>query len=228
MPSKVLRFGVLFPFGPLIDKLYPLIHDSLLLSMLGGFMTMFRYCLLAALTVLSLSACQPQYTLDQTDFYARKLGVTHQFDIYRQNNWALAGKSRLYVVSEPKDDADMQLLCEVIAKGLQPYFQQVDVEQHARSIPSAAKIARKGRADFAVYVQVVETRPLVKNEASNDSADYHRLRILLTIVDANSGNVVDKIQLLARSSHFSLFGEDMQSLLEKPIAHIGRDLSGVR
>lgn len=184
------------------------------------------YISLVVVCLAGLVACQPSYVADQSKLYARKIGVSKQFDIIRGNSRVLAVSSRLSVVAEPNDSIDVKALSTVVAGQLAPYFQQLSVAQPVQSIEVAAVTARKNGSDYAVYLRVVDSRELIRDDNPSQSSDYHRLRLLMTIIDANSLRVIDKIQLLAKSSHFSLTGNNMQSLLSEPLRQISQDLSG--
>ena len=186
-----------------------------------------RLFVLVTFFVFFLPSCHPSYTLEQTEFYARKIGVTKQFDIHRRSTRVIAVSSRLCVISENKKNVDMSALSKVIASGLSPFFQEVSALENTDTIESAVTIADNNNTDFVVYIRLLDSGELLKDDSPSASSNYYHLRLLLVVVNANSSEVMDKIQLLAKSSHFSLLGDDMSSLLAKPLEYIAHDLSGV-
>lgn len=191
-------------------------------------MPIVRYAILALACGVLLPACQPSYTVEQTKLYARKLGVTNQFDIHRRNTRVIAGNSRICIVSKPQQEVDMQAVSTIVATGLSPFFHNVTAIEAAPSMHLATTMARRAGADIVIYIDLINSRSQFKYEKPNPSIEYNRLQLLLTLVDINNGEVVDKVQLLAKPSHFSLAGEDLQSLLAAPVTTIGHDLSGTQ
>ncbi len=196
--------------------------------------------LLPKLMILSvllafLQGCTPSHTLEKSGLYARKIGIVNQFDISRWHGRILPSGSKLFVATDAMKSLDSRTLSAVFAKGLSPFFAQVTAAKHHQSIAPARSLAMKNACDFLFFIELIDSENgliFAADEGRDDQAiepsdkDYKRMQLLLVVVDVVSGQTIDKIKLSAGTAHFNFLGTDMASLLAKPVAAIGRDLTG--
>ncbi len=175
-----------------------------------------------------LVACQPSYVVQTSGDLVRKVGVVNHFTITRWNNHLLQPQSRIAVVSDVFERVDSASLSRVVARNLAPYFLSVEGGLVEDSLTTANAIAAKKGHNYLFYLELGEARSVMLDE--EDSADevtsYNRLTLTVTILDAVSGKVIDKVSLRAKSSWVQLLGDDMHGLLKKPVTVIGKNLTG--
>lgn len=184
---------------------------------------------LAVITIaaLLLSACQPSYTADQTEVFARTVGVTKQFDIQRRNNRLIPVDSRVVVAAASMPEIDSSALSGVIAHGLSPYFDSAVGGYGSMSLQAARKKAISANHNYLIYVTTMKGMSASGSGNTDPHSDYTRMHLLLTVVDVLSGQTFDKIQLTAKSASWNFLGNHMNDLLAKPVAVIAQDLTGL-
>ena len=194
--------------------------------------------LLAGLVcLLGIAACTPSHTVQKSEFYARKIGVINQFDISRWHGRRLPANSRILVAAGDVKAVDGAHLSRVVSDNLAPFFADVNALEQQQALLGARSAARRQSYNFLFYIELIDSKTgavLTDNSDADDGAapqdasrDFRQLQLLLVVVDALNGNTVDKIRLSASTARYNFLGTDMASLLAKPLAAIGRDLTGV-
>lgn len=176
--------------------------------------------------LLALQACQPSYSVDQTEYYARKIGVINQFEITRWHNRVISTDNQISVIGDTYDGVDTVFLSQVVADSLAPYFKRVTGGHSKDSLVAAMTLTKLQGNNFLIYVQVRDKSSPIDAEEPDSTTNYGRLSLTLTLVDVVSGETVDKINLLANTSFFTFWGNEMQDLLAKPLAFVGEHLTG--
>jgi hypothetical protein len=179
------------------------------------------FCLL-----LLLQACQPSFTVDQSEHYARKVGVINQFEITRWHNHVIARSNRISVISEVDDGVDMIVLSQVVADNLAPYFARVTGGYSKDSLVAAMELTKLQGSNFLLYVQIRDKSSLIDTKEPDSTTNYNRLSLTLMLVDLVSGDTIDKINMQVNTSHFKFWGNELQDLLAKPLAFVGESLTG--
>ena len=192
-------------------------------------MLIFKRVLLANLVLallLSLQACQPSYSVDQTEHYARKIGVINQFEITRWHNRVISTDNQISVIGDVDDGVDTVVLSQVVADILAPYFKRVTGGHSKDSLVAAMTLTKLQGNNFLMYVQVRDKNSLIDAEEPDSTTNYDRLSLTLTLVDVVSGETIDKINLQANTAHIKFWGNEVPDLLAKPLAFIGEHLTG--
>ncbi len=180
------------------------------------------------IVVLSITACQPAFTVHQTDYYAGQIGVVNSFEIKRLRNTVLSPYSDLVVVSQSTGSDDLASFSQTVASGLLPYFQSVAGGISADSLQSAKTRSQQSNYHYLIFVQVTNTDSLFASQPHETGGEnFSEIDLLLTVIDLTSGGVVDKITLSSDTGYFDILGDDKDELLAKALSQIGHALSGV-
>ena len=105
-------------------------------------------------SVLFLLACQPGYTVDQAEYYARKIGVINQFDISRWHNRRILPDSTFTVVSENINGVDSAALSKMVADIFSVHFKRVNDGRGDDSQDSALMLTKSQGSDYLLYINV--------------------------------------------------------------------------
>lgn len=175
--------------------------------------------------LLLLQSCQSDFVQSQSSYYARQLGIVNNFSISRWHNRRIEPSASITVVSDTIEQLDAVILSQVVADNLAPYFHRVEGGAVKGSLVAAQSLAKKQGSDFLFYLEFTDPSSLFSDE--EPSSSYNKLQLTMTLVDVVSSHTLDKIVLTAKSSWVSLLGDDMQSLLAKPINKIAQDLTGI-
>ncbi len=198
-----------------------------------------------------LSACHPSYTAQQTELIARKIGVIDQLEIERWNNRVLSQRASLAVaVAAIKP---LQISYEEMTL-LEPAEDEPDepfetVMHHEQVImDSSALLALANRAMNSTFSQVSQIEGEHSLASARQQASYlgvgfllhfaaepiaevgsrrQRWRVNVTIMDANSGAVVDKAAIWVASARLPFSRGEELELLQQPLQLLAADLSGL-
>lgn len=207
-----------------------------------------RILLLLSL-LFALTACTPAYTVDQAQLYARKVGVTNQYDVRRWHNRSISPSSRLLVVvsaAVPGDSGfDARIISDAVRTPFSAAFAGVGALSATVSTASASRKARKGQYQFLLDVQRFEEKKAVaagdngQESAAQDAdttqpvadnrvpADVSRVVLEIALIDVHSGATVDKFFVSANTAIYNVVGTDLKTLLSKPLTRLAQDLTGL-
>ena len=181
--------------------------------------------MLIAFTLL-LQGCQSSFVIDQTNHFAQKFGIIHPFEITRWHHRVLSTNNHISVVSDAVNNVDVIFLSEVIAKGLSPYFNHVQGGASRGALSDAIALTKVHGNNFLLYVEVVEANAVIEPKSVEPTTNYSRMKLTLTVVDIGSDAAVEKIVVTAETPHLNFWGNEIPDLLVKPIAYIGKSLTG--
>ncbi len=195
------------------------------------------YIVFLSIILMALSACTPSYTTEKVGEYSRQIGLTDQYEISRWRNYTFSSDNQLLVAVDAESDEQASQLASVIAKNLSPFFTSVQSLSRASAVSVGLKEARRSGCHFLLAVQetsfklafdpTINARDTAQENDRSDTTDkYTRVNFLLSIIDANTGKVVDKVNLSVSTAHYDFIGSDFVDLLDKPISQLGSDLVG--
>ena len=208
-----------------------------------------RHRILLLFSLLSLVvACTPAHTVDQAGLYARKVGVTNQYDVRRWHNRTIQPSSRLLVVVSQATALDARVICNAVEVPFSAAFARVDSLPGVASTALARRQAMKGQYQFLLEVhRFTEEKSLAAgndNRASqadtagrrdgadgaaaqmNNPEDISRVTMEIALVDVQSGATVDKFLITANTAIYNVLGTDLKTLLSNPLMRLANDLTG--
>ncbi len=171
--------------------------------------------------LILLAACTPSHTIDKTVDYARKVGVINQYDINRLHHWVMSPETQLVIAANTGEQIDEQVLTQLLVTQFSPYFGHVATISKAVSYKAAVSSASKQQGDFLIFTTV--NQPFADDEHRDA---YHEVNLLLTVVDVNSGRIVDRIKMSANTPPWTTYHSGLDKLLAEPLAEVARQLTG--
>ncbi|MCR8921926.1 hypothetical protein NO559_04035 [Dasania sp. GY-MA-18] len=186
-------------------------------------MSCYKAALIAALLLL-ISACEPAYIKQEAQHYSRQLGIVDDYDISRWHSYVFARESRFVIAAIVDDKESQESLLQAAQRALGHYFAQA-LPIDASTTASALHQARLQQGGFMMTIELNALDRFQNLDGSYESA-YKQANILLSIYDINSGQVVDKVSLKATKSPLSFTGEDIATLIYKPMLAVAKELSG--
>lgn len=125
--------------------------------------------LLISVPVLVLTACTPAHTVQNTELYARKLGLTNQYNIRRWYDRRIPADSRILVAVSDAPENQPGQLAAAVAKGLSPHFAAVDALSGRYTMANARREALRRQYPFLLAVQRIEQGASAFNETGGHS-----------------------------------------------------------
>jgi hypothetical protein len=174
-----------------------------------------------------LTACHPSYTAEQSEKFARKLGVINQLEIQRWNTRVLSAKSSLAVAvsavptaefeSGQSDVKSMELLA-LAQSAFNKTFARVSLIEGEHAAASALSKANSLGAGFLIHLELVPV-------GDQQSSRQHWV-LAVTVYDTAILQVVDKALLTATGAKLSFWRDENLALLEEPLRRLANDLAG--
>lgn len=177
-----------------------------------------------------LQACTLDYAGEKTEQFARTIGVVNHFKISRWHARLLSQNSRLWVATNKSSLHNAGVLTSSFTQGLGQFFEKVSASEHSLSESSAIQSVKSHNADFLFYLELIAAEPAPQTDKSGQGAVSQRfssLSLMITVIDANSARVIDKILMESEKSLIDFIDNDVSSILREPIHKLGRDLTGV-
>lgn len=173
-----------------------------------------------------LAACTPEYTVQSIDGFSKRVGVVDYFEISRWHHYLMAQDSRIVISAQAQSPDYAAQLADAIEAAFSQYYADVTVLQPVKSGQHVVEQARVQGYDFLLRAELLSAQP----EHSSDNKDqvFKQLKIMITVLDVNSGAVVDKILLLANKSRIPFVKGAFASLLHEPLDAVAEELSGVQ
>lgn len=191
--------------------------------------------LTAVLSVIG--GCTLEHTLQSSQTYSRQLGVSNQYSVERWNNRAIPRNSSILVATTgASPDLDLKALQAAIVTTFTAGFTRVEgYSMVPATLAKAQKAAQSGQFGFLLVLQRITTSKVSSEssetmpEASEQSEviHYSGLRVEMALIDTLTGHTLDKAVITAKPSYVKFFGDDLKSLLSKPLRELVDDLSGV-
>ena len=192
--------------------------------------------------IVALEACTPSYTVEQSQLYARKTGLTNQYEVSRWHNRRIPASSRILIAVTAKTELDTASLNEAIRLPMTANFSVVETLGQTTSLAQARRQAKKQQFDFIFDVNriLTENGSNAENEGKSEAADSKeesveneqkdtsigRIQLEIALVDVVSGDTIDKFKVTANTSFFNPIGTDLRDLLAEPMEQLAEDLAG--
>ncbi|WP_019530284.1 DUF4823 domain-containing protein [Dasania marina] len=178
----------------------------------------------AAVLALLLTACEPAYIIDGAQHYSRQLGIVNDYNISRWHSYVYARESSFVIAGLVADKNIQQPLLQVSEQAFAVYFARA-VSVNTNTFAAALQQAKSQRASF-LAVFTLSSLQQFQNLDGSYEAGYQQADVLITLYDVNSAKVVDKVSLKASKSLLSFAGENITTLLHKPMLAVAAELSG--
>lgn len=186
---------------------------------------MMKSVLSALFFLFAISACTPSYTVDSIDSLSKKVGVVDYFEISRWHHYLMAQDSRLAVSAKAESSTHATVLSKAIKASFAQYYADVTVFQVGASQPSLISQARAQGYDFLLRAELLSAKPAPHPDEEGQS--YKHLKILISVIDVNSEQMVDKILLSSNKSRIPFVRGQLDELLREPLSATAKELSGV-
>ena len=174
--------------------------------------------------LLILVACTPIYTADSIERYSENIGVVDHFKISRWHHYLISQDSRLAVAGQTDSIVHASFLAKIIDQTFSQYYADVTVFDGSANWQSIIDLARRQGCDFLFHAELLSTDPLLNPK--NESQQYKNLTIIVSIVDANTALVVDKILLSSSKTKIPFIKGGFDELLYEPFIAIAKELVG--
>ena len=168
--------------------------------------------------VLLLTACQPSYTIERSEHYARQLGITTKFDIKRWHHRTISADSKVVIAISPQEGLASKALFQIFEIGFAPHFAHIIEGAHSSSVKKTIATAKRHRGEILLFIDPVDL---------DMTSDLKRAELFISLFDVNSGQIIDKVVLSARAPYYNVVGTDLNNLLKVSVQHFARQLSGV-
>lgn len=171
-----------------------------------------------------LSACEPAFIAEETTNFSKKVGLIDDFNISRWHNLRYSKSSHITLVSYAQEKVIKDALLKGTEKGFIQYFSNVQTSI-AHNRQQALLVSRGLYSSFLIEIAMVDSAKYTNMDGSH-SETYKNASILLTVIDVNSGRIVDKVSLLASKNTMSFLGADLAPLIHKPMAAVAKEMVG--
>jgi hypothetical protein len=170
---------------------------------------------------------------DQSEVFARYVGVSNQYTIERMSNLNLHHDSRVVIsASNMGQRIDTTAVVNSAVQGMQPYFSSVYSLVTVMPLEQAKiKAKTQYHGDLLFHLTLVDAdkqKPKESEEDKESESYYKNITLVITVIDVNSGNVFDKIQLKASDKIIPFTDESSDDLLLKPFSVMAKNITGAK
>ena len=177
---------------------------------------------LIGVTVLS---CTPTHFSYIGSKAGRQLGIVDNYKINRIRHVVLPADVSLYVpmTHNFKGSLISYKITQYLSASLSPKFRRVTKGHALESYDEALRSARRHHADFLIYATLTEWEDNVNSREEYDRHEdlvnigLDRIGLKFLTIDSRSEHVVDMTNLTAKSGFVTLYGDEPDHLLEKPL-----------
>lgn len=174
--------------------------------------------------VVSISACTPEYTRQQSEEFAQQARLIDSIEIERSNQRLLSRQAQICLLSPDGGDEAGADLLRTMQVGLSGYFLAVTVVgesfDYLRAVASTTSCPG---ASYLFYVQPATYPVCDQNRSCHSVAS----QFVITVISAGDQSLVDRIQFSIKKSFLPLAGNEHERR-QKAFEQLAIALTGVK
>lgn len=189
--------------------------------------------------LLLLSACMSVSDMANESIYQlRDAGVLDHSQTRRADPWRLQQDSKIYIAQgyfHPRGDANppSNVVAEEAFRGFIDYFPYVRRARGPLGLKEARQEAAENGAHYLLYARFANADDRIgtveewEDQEAVDRLGVDHAVIQLTLLELNTGYLVDTATIRSRGGFLTLYDEKPEDLLGPPLREYARSLQGL-